>query len=549
MTDAGGLDFGSLNEHLQRTDPAVNLQRSIDGEFARENPEIVADVARELERPHAGVNLMRSAGPISDRYIMSAAPIAVITGPQGSGKTVASVKKALVEAQRIRPGADGVRRYKLGVWRQKYDNLWKATIPSWWKILPKHLGVWTGASPRAARHVIRFRDRWGDIELTADFQAFGDIADPEDLKGLEFTDVWLNELDTLPEELFTWLKGRIGRDPPPEITGRHGRVIGDMNAPDVLNWTYRDVYERVADGLVHFRQPGGMHPDAENLAAYATPEDPSGRGYYEQQKKLNAANPWWIRRMVDAIPGVSRATDLVYPAFDEGTMLAPLPIVPEQALPVLVGVDGGLTPAAVYGQEMPNGQLRIIAEIALERGGMEELAAAMLALEARRFRGCEFRTVCDPAMKAGEDSDIDGAREQRVSHGSDRQRLAKALARKVDLAVSQEPTRRWDAVRVKIGLNLGPGKPGYWLDPSCKGLLRGKLQTYQFRKLRGTNDLSSVTPTFDTHVADAEQYLALECGTDAARKRLSDQIAARKALREQQSKRGRYNPLQRYRRR
>jgi hypothetical protein len=85
---------------------------------------------------------------------------------------------------------------------------------------------------------------------------------------------------------------------------------------------------------------------------------------------------------------------------------------------------------------MPDGQLRVYAEIALERGGMEELAKAMLALEARRFQGCEFRTVCDPAMVAGEDKIPDGdiGSQQRISRGSDRQRLSKALGRKVDLA-------------------------------------------------------------------------------------------------------------------
>jgi hypothetical protein len=532
MTDAP-LDFGSLNPVLERADPYDNLQRSI----AYESEDVQRAAA--YERPTGAINLLRSAGPISDRYIMGRDKVAIITGPQGSGKTIASVKKALVEAQRVKPGADGVRRYKLGVYRQKYDNLWKATIPSWWKVLPKDLAgsSWTGASPRAARHIVRFADQWGQVEMIADFLAFGDIADPEDLRGLEFTDVWLNEIDTMPEQLFIYLIGRTGRDPPPAVTGRLGRVMGDMNAPDVLNWTYRKFYEELAPGYAHYRQPGGMDPKAENLKALG------GRAYYQQQIDLNAANPWWIRRMVHATPGVSRATDLVYDKFDELTMLSPVELKAEISLPVIVGVDGGLTPAAVYMQEMGDGQLRVIAEIALERGGMGELAEAMLALEARRFRGCEFHTVCDPSMKAGEDDDAPTYDRQRIARRSDRQELAHRLGRPVELAVSQEPTRRWEAVRVKIALNLGPRRPGYLLDPSCKGLLRGKLQTYQFRKLRGTNDLSSIAPTFDTHVADAEQYGALECGSDAARKRRSDTVAARTRRREEaRENRQRYDP-------
>lgn len=534
MTGAA-LDFGSLNEALRNADPADNLARSIalDPEFRKQHPEVVS--AASAAKLSGGIDMMRSAGPVSDRYILAHDAVMVIAGPQGSGKTIASIKKALVEAQRIHPGADGVRRYKLGVWRQKYDNLWKATIPSWWKILPKDLpgSSWTGASPRAARHAVRFEDRWGLCELTADFLAFGELADPEDLRGLEFTDVWLNEIDTLPADLFIWLTGRVGRDPPPEVTGRLGRMFGDMNAPDVLNWTFRKFYETSAPGYALYRQPGGMDPNAENLAAYG-----GNHSYYERQIELNAANQWWIRRMVHGIPGVSRASDLVYDRFDELTMLSRVPLKPDLHLPVLVGVDGGLTPAAVYMQEMADGQLRVIAEVALERGGMKDLAGAMLALEARRFERCDFRTSCDPSMKAGEDDEL----EQRVSRRSDRQELAEEIGRPVELAKSQEPSRRWAAVRDKIALNLGPGRPGYLLDPSCKGLIRGKLQTYQFRKLRGTNDLSSIQPTFDTHVADAEQYGALECGTDAARKRQSDVLADRERRRAIAGERGRYDP-------
>ena len=553
------LDLGSLNDQLGNANPSENLVRSIDGDadYREQHPEVVQAILNAV--PTGKINMLRSAGPISDAYIVGHDPIAVLCGPRGSGKSVADDKKAAVEAQRVHPGADGVRRYVLGVYRQKYDSLWKATIPSWWWMFPKDLpgSQWTGASPRAATHRITFQDQWGPIILTAHFLAFGEGADPEDLRGLQFMDILLPEMDTLPRELLTALIPTLGRDPPPEITGRQGKIFGSMNAPDVLNWTYSPFFEKPAKGYKLYRQPSGLAPDAENLQSYATTEDPSGRGYYTRMVELYADQPHMIRRMVHGIPGVTRATDLVYDKFDETTMLSQTTLVPEPALPVIVGVDGGLTPAAVYMQEMPDGQLRVYAEIALERGGMEELARAMLALEARRFPRCEFRTVCDPAMKAGEDtdrvepvfSDSEPRFDQRVSRGSDRQRLARAIGRKVDLAATQEVGRRWDAVRVKISLALGPGRPGYLLDPSCLGLRRGKLQTYQFRKLRGTNDLSSVQPSFDTHVADAEQYGALECGTDRARKRQSDLVEAQRARQQQNKTASRYSPLNRWRRR
>lgn len=538
------LSDTSLADALGNADPYKNQMSYLeaDDEFRKQNPEVVAEIHKG-ERT-GKINLLRSAGPVSDAYILSTNTISVICGPVGSGKTIASEKKGLVEAQRIYPGSDGVRRYVLGNFRQKYDALWKAAIPSHWKLFPKDFAgsKWSGASPRAARHDLFFDDKFGRIHMTTQFLAHGEDADPEDLRGLEFTDVQLGEIDTLPHELLIGLSRAVGREPPREVIKRTGRIFGDLNAPDVENWTYPIFWENLQPPYMLFRQPGGMDEGAENLQAHG-----GDRSYYQQIIDMNRANPWYIRRMVHAIPGITRAADLVYDRFDEATQLSKEPLKPEPSLPVIIGVDGGLTPAAVYGQEMPDGQLRILREIAFERGGIEELGAAMLALEARDFRGCDFHTVCDPAMVAGEDKDAIEQSQQQVSKGSDRQRLATKLGRPVQLAASNQTGRRWDAVRDKIALQLGPGRPGYLLDPSCKGLIRGKRQTYQFRKLQGSNDLSSVKPTFDTHVADAEQYLAMECGTDAARKRRTDISQARAKVREQNREAKRYNPVRRAR--
>lgn len=480
----------------------------------------------------AGHDVSASAGPVSDAFILSTDAVAGIVGPQGSAKTTSSVKKAVLEATRVWPDERGHRRYVLGIWREKYGNLWSATIPSWFKLLPKELGHFVGSSPRPAEHVIPFEDGHGPITLIARFEAFGDQANPEDLKGKEYADVWLNEMDTLPEALFEMLVGRIGRDPPREKMRRDGRIWGDFNAPDILNWCYRDFYEDMKPGYRLYRQPGGLEPNAENLAIV-------GRGYYEQQAKLNAHRPWWIRRMIHNKPGFTRDLAIVYPEFDDDRNVASGELEVFRELPVLVGIDGGLTPAAVFCQEMSDGQFRVLAEIAMERGSETGLAAAMNALMARRFRNCEFAVVCDPAMGAGEDTE----------DGSARFRLEKALGLKVKLARTNQTDARWEAVRDKLKLGLDGGRPGFLLDPSCKGLRRGFNQTYHFRAFRGSNELSTVEKSFDSHVHDGLQYAALLCGSSEARQRRSDIERAIRARREA-SRRDteRYSPMKRGRR-
>jgi hypothetical protein len=489
---SGALSFGSLDPVLAQTAPKI----------------------------------LRSAGPISDAYILSTAPVSLVTGPGGSGKTTASVKKALLEAQRIHPGPDGVRRYVLGVWRQKYDNLWNATIPSWWKILPQDLpgSHWSGAKPRAAEHKVLFDDKWGRVELIARFRAFGDSMDPEDILGNEMTDAYLNEMSTLPEELFIALIDRVGRDPPREVIKRAGRIFGDSNAPDVENYCYRDFYEETKPGYVLFRQPGGRDPGAENL-------DAMGREYWLNSAALNAHRKWWVKRMVDARPGFTRDLDPVYEEFDDDVNVSSVRLDATKMLPVVVGIDGGFTPSAIYTQVVSR-QARIYAEAVLERGSMRELADAMLELEARRFPGCEFNDFCDPAMGAGED----------LEEMSDRGRLEQYLGRSVTPARTNQVDPRVHAVKQYLGRNLGAGRPGLLLDPSCKALRRGFNQTFHWRRTRGTNDISTIEKTPDSHPHDALQVAGLAWGTDAAAVRHSEAQRALEARRGK-SREGRYNPL------
>lgn len=306
-----------------------------------------------------------------------------------------------------------------------------------------------------------------------------------------------------------------------------------MNAPDVLSWTFRDLHETLRPGYCLYRQPGGRDPGAENL-------DAMGREYYEHQARVNAHRPWWVRRMVDNLPGFSRDTDLVYASFDDIRMVASAQLAPLRELPVLVGIDGGLTPAAVYMQEIADGQLRIYAEVVLERGGMRELADAMLAVEVARFRGCDFVYRCDPAMIAGEDTE----------DGSERRRLGKHLGGrpiKPARVNNNDIDARVGTIRAKIALNLDGGRPGLILDPACRALRRGFNQTYHFRRLRTTHDRASIEKTPDSHPHDALGYGATECGTAEARRRMSEVAEARAKRMAEARAAPRYSPFRRRR--
>jgi hypothetical protein len=551
---ARGRLFGTLAERLRGVDPYQNVLRSIDyvnaGGDATARPEMresfVEAERREQEasgRPPPGrVDFTRSAGPVAERLLLSSDPVAVIMGPRGSAKTTEIFKKVAFEGQGIRPGPDGKRRYEISTWREKYVNQWDATIPSWWKLFPADLSgsQWNGSKPHPATHVLRFDDEFGSIEITNRFRAFGDSADSDDTLGNESTDVVLNQIDTLPEQLFTWLGAVIGRSPPRNLLYPdkpddfvYGKIFGDMNAPTPISWLYRDFIEAPKPGHVLYRQPGGLEPDAENLHVV-------GRGYYRNLARMNAHRKWWVNINVHNKPGFRRDTDVVYPDYDDDRMVSKERLNPVPELPVLVGIDGGLTPAAAYWQEMSNGQARLLAEIQLQRGGVEELGDAMLALEAARFRGCDFIDRCDPAMRLGEDTE----------NSSDRARLSKRLGRKVELAVlskAHNADARWEPLRAKMKLNVAGGEPGVLIDPSCILHRRGWNGSYRFHHVQGTTDRSRVATDICTHLQDASQVAAFEFGTAHARRRIAEKTRAREERRKAAREFKRFNPLKRRR--
>lgn len=496
--------------------------------------------ARDPESPiPLGAQLFGSAGPVSDAFIAGTEPMMLLNGPIGSAKTTAEGKKVLLETTRMRPwqrDAQGnpVREYNVVFWREKYDSVWNATLKSWWKIIPRDLGKFEGSPGRPANHTVEWQDEWspkggGICRLVAMFRAFGEDMDPEQVRGTEYADGVLQEWDLLPQALTVAISGRLGRAPTPPVMGRVGRMFGSCNAVDVTSYLYEDFWVNPQPGYRLYRQPGGLDPGAENIQVL-------GREYYDSIIQKNQTRKWYIRRMVDNKPGFTRDTDLVYPAYDDDVHLAKstIPVYPN--IPVVVGIDGGNTPAAVYLQELRNGQIRILAEIALETAGMIALSRAMLTLEASpRFKGCEFFTVGDPAMKNGEETD----------EGSDRTRLAKLLKRKVRLARTNDPERRREPIAQALTQRLETGEPAFLLDPSCVCHRRGYNQTFAYRRIRGTNERSGIIKGPDSHPCEAGQYASMETGRGHAQE-LAGEHAKKLAARAKQAKdAGRYNPLKR----
>ena len=95
----------------------------------------------------------RAPGLVAARFMAAVAPIQIINGPVGSGKTTTAMMKAVRLATRQQPSShDGVtRKFKLCCVRDTYRQIWKTTLPSWHKRFPKDVGDFIGSEGGPAR--------------------------------------------------------------------------------------------------------------------------------------------------------------------------------------------------------------------------------------------------------------------------------------------------------------------------------------------------------------------------------------------------------------
>lgn len=485
-----------------------------------------------------GLNLVwRSPGPVSDAFMASWAPVNIINGPIGSAKTTTALMKLIRAASRQRPSttdrardakgaAVPVRKFTMCVVRQDYRSLWRTTMQSWFRRVPREAGTFTGAENAPARHAINFALPDGTmVQFVADFIAIGDNSVEDVLRGYEPTAFYLNEIDTLAKEVLTYAAGRTGRFPPVEEGGStwHG-IVADCNAPVIDSWLYNDMFlaspdELAARGVALFRQPGGRAPGAENLRNL--PPD-----YYARQVALN--EPWYVRRMVDNLPGFNRAGQPIYPSFNDLVHVAPGPIAFVPQLPLIIGLDGGQTvnPAAAFCQRSSTGKWRVLAELTAEHGTGPTRFGEMLARFLRdRFAGASrISAWADPSAFHGADQANGEAHWAAI--------VGRKAGIRIAPAPSNAPVLRWDAVRRPLA-GMQDGTPDFQLDPRCRVLRAGFNAGYRFNKVVGSSNLLHATAakTHESHVHDALQYACLGGGEYAEIRRRVGEDQARSSSR------------------
>jgi hypothetical protein len=448
--------------------------------------------------------------PTGKKFMSSDAKMRVLMGPVGSGKSVTCCFEIIRRASAQQPDERGKRRTRFAVVRETARQLQDTTIKTFLDWFP------SGDCGQFMRTTKTYFFNVGDVECEIMFRALDDADDVANLNSLELTGAWFNECRDIHPDIVDAMSKRIGRFPSKKDGGPtwHG-MWGDTNPPTMDTWWFyqmegldpKDGVSRNNNGWHVFKQPSGRSPYAENIENL--PE-----GYYDPQGRSDD----YVRVYIDGEYGLSLAGTPIYKYFrpDYHMAKATLSAITNGVRPVIVGMDLGLTPAAVIGQQDPRGRALILDECVSFDMGVQRFVRTVLKPRIyERFAGAPILVVTDPAGTQRAQTDERSAVD-----------IIKAEGLKVIAARTNSVSARINAVDAFL-MRQVDGDPGFLIDPRCTQLKAAMMGGYRY-KPKGDGDIEK---NKHSHVAEALQYLMLHIdspgqGSNFAQKRPVKQVAA-----------------------
>lgn len=456
--------------------------------------------------------LVYTPSPTGIAFHHSDAFVRAVMGPVGSGKSTMCVIELFKRATEQAPDENGIRRTRGLVVRNTFAELKSTTIKTcerWWG----GLGRFVYDSP------IRFECKRALRDNTfVDFEClFLPLDRPEQvgkLRSLEITFAWINEASLVPRAALEAILGRVGRYPETvEETGYGPTWRGcflDTNPCNEKHW-FHDFFVKAKDTHIDkdgkkivdfFQQPGGLvkvedlegnvtyeaNPDAENLTALD-----GGSDYYTRQ--LVGAEEDYITTMLCGKFGANFAGKPVYGQYRDSEHFKDEPIRAVRGVPLIVGMDFGLNPAAAFTQMDATGTLNVIDELCgFDITFDEFLDELLLPRIAERYAGLQIRVIGDPS----------GSNRSALSVATVYDKLnQRGLA--CSPAVTNDFLMRRDAVAHFLtrrhALVLGKG---------CEYLRDGFRGGYHYAQFKGSTGFKKEPDKNEfSHVHDALQYAAL----------------------------------------
>lgn len=443
-------------------------------------------------------------GPTGANFLASRKFIKGVMGPVGGGKSTVCLADLFTRACFQVP-YQNTRRTKFIILRNTMAQLKdtvKPLINQWFVTLPQApLGAW-----RLSDNVFEIRANLPDGTILHTEFCMIAADTPDDVRrllSLEASAAWVEEAREVDPDVFEGLQGRVARFP--------NRLAGGVTYPGVICSTnpppmgtfWQELIASPPKNMEWFIQPpamledGSLNPDAENLE-YLDPD------YYTNL--MEGKTDGWLDVYLKNKFG---AGGFGMPVFKSTFRLAfhttknPLRAIPGTDNPIIVGMDNGLTAAAVVGQMDARGRLNLLSECYVPEGttmGVETFLDKHLVphlTATYTVPASQIRFILDPACF------------QRSQ--LDERTIAMAVAERgyqVTKASTNDPERRIAAVEGLL-MRAIDGGAGMLLSPKTPWLTQA--MDWGYRNKKQVNGTASATPEKNhwSHIADALQYLCL----------------------------------------
>jgi hypothetical protein len=477
------------------------------------------------EQP-TNLNLNFTTSPTVWKFLNNNAFVRGLMGPVGSGKSYACAAEIMLRAVKQKPSPrDGIRYSRFAIVRNSYPELRTTTIKTWQEIFPENIWGAMRWSPPLTHHIkLPARDGAAGIDCEVIFLALDQPKDVRKLLSMELTGAWVNEARELPKAVVDGLTHRVGRYPTKADGGPTWRGVWmDTNPMDSDHWWHTLAEKEPMKGKYawkFFKQPGGVvevvneelpeNPEANgfvfssgkwwqtNSKAENLKNLPSG--YYEQT--MLGKNLDWIRCYAQGLYTYVQEGKPILPEFDDAAMVEEV-ITPDPSVPIQIGLDFGLTPAAVFGQKLPNGRWVIVNELVTFDMGLERFGHLLKSEVESKYPRYDVLIFGDPA-------------------GQQRDQIYEVTAfdHLKTLGLNARPTASNDfKVRREAGAmpmnRLIDGKPGLLVDASCERVRKALSGGYHFRRVQVAGHERYKDQPFKnqhSHVGDAYMYLMLGGG-------------------------------------
>ena len=432
-------------------------------------------------------------GPVARAFLESDAFVRGIRGPFGSGKSTVCCVDILTRALEQKPGVDGMRRSRWAIIRNTYPELKTTTIKTWHGLVPQNVGRWIDTGPPT--HILT----GDDFEIEVLFLALDSPADVKKLLSMDLTGAWINEAREVPKSILDGVTARVGRYPSKANGGPTWfGVMMDTNPPDSDHWWYRLAEDDTPEGFRFFAQPSGISAEAENRENLPD-------GYYERICAGKSED--WIKVYVRGEYGFLQDGRPVYPEYRDSVHARD--VQPWPRVPLRIGLDFGLTPAAVIAQRNAVGAWRFLDEVVTEYMG------------ARRF-GEQLKRHLGEHWQNFEIASITGDPAGNQPLGPAAEKTVFTVLAAVGIDAKPADTNDWTPRREAVAKALSSiidGEPGLVIGPKCKVLRKAMMGGYHYRRLQIVGEeryQDKPNKNAFSHVAEAGQYVMLGGGEGRA---------------------------------